>query len=503
MATKVLDVPLAPYTPAPICARIESSEYQTLRESVDQSRARREWAHQHPRHPQRAHAAHDAFKSAINQVRDYRLTTAALIDQGTEEADFTPPEGVALVGEAETGTAQWLQMRQAYLGGSDVGAICRVGNFGRSDYDQVRARKVEQNPQDQRHEGFPLIGDLWEPLLVCIAQEVLRVEMFTNKGTFSDGARHVNLDAFTLDQDGTIDAVVECKTSSNPADWASDAPAGYVLQVQHYMDVMGAKTGYIVANLNDSRLVVYRVDLTDTVPAGPDSVNQIGDRFSYTDVKDYAFSLIEKWNHARKNAPESAHHPRARTTVTDELVVSWGEALGRGMVFIDIETTTLNARTGHVLEMALVGDDGARMHLMFGVPDDHAYWNGTGEERVHGISLDDVAGHPVLLHSPDVHAKITEFMAGRVAVAHYARFEEAWLTEAGLMLDYADTRDAFSAWVDTDEPDNTMSSLCSWAGVPYQDAHRAMSDTLMMKAACERLLPIVRAAVQQSVSVAA
>lgn len=492
MATKVLDAPLGAYTPHPVRERIESAEYKATLVAVAAARRAYEHAQQGPRHPQSGHTAFDAFKCAVKRVEAFRLGTASLLGQDVQEADIVLPETVSLVGEAEVGSEQWLRMRQSFLGGSDVGPICKVGQYGRRDYEQVRARKVDPAPRDQVHAGFPLIGDLWEPMLVQIAQDVLGVEVFTNKGTFSDGLRHVNLDAFTLDAEGRIEAVVECKTGSVEADWEDDAPAGYVLQVQHYMDVMGAKTGYIVANLNDSRLVVYRVDQADTVAAGPDSVKMIGDRFRYTDVKDYALALVEKWNQDRQEAPTGRHWSRHRTTPTDTLATSWGEALRRGMVFVDIETTTLSERTGHVLEIALVADDGAALHLMCGVPDDHAEWNGTGAVQVHGITLADVTGMPVLLHSPEMRAQITQFIGDRVVVAHHARFEQAWLAEAGMDFDYADTRDAFSAWVDADQRDNTMESLCRWAGVAYEGAHRAMPDTLMLRSACGRLTPVIR-----------
>lgn len=491
MSTPIIDTPLADYTSPALQSALRDPEFTRL--VADFEWARREAEAErtaNPRVPVLHHRALDRSRVLRDALVQKRLAHGAMIDPEVPEREFRLREGVECVGEAEAGSAEWLKMRQCALGGSDVGALCKVGNWGKSNYDAVRARKLDPDPEDQVHEGASLVGDLWEPELIRIAAKVLGVEVFTNKATYSDGDRHVNLDGFTLTEDGWIDLIVECKTGSDAEDWRDGPPAGYVLQTQHYIDVLGARAGLILVNINDTRLIAYMVTAEDKVPAGPDTNKGMGESFSYTDVKDYAVKMVQKW--ASERGKPAVVKPHRKFKVTDALLGQWADALSRGLVFVDLETSTLSAQTGHILEAAFVGEAGERLHRFYDVTDDHAVWNGTGAVEVHRITREDVAGQPVLLESPEAQAEIKAFIGNRVLVAHNSRFESSWLSEAGIDADYMDSMVLLGALVhDEARLDNSMSALCAWAGVPYEDAHRALPDALMLSEAFPALRRVI------------
>lgn len=503
-AKKLLDAPLAEHLPPAVRDRITSPEYQDLRArerataaALHQLRARRTAGH--PVDPAQAHRVYDAHKAARAATLNYRMGTARLLDgtATTTDRDFTAPNTMAVIGEADSGTEQWLRMRQPTVGGSDVGAICQVGAYGAAARAQVRDSKTDPDPQTQEHNDHSYIGDVWEPHLVSIATTALGQQAYTNKATRSDGACHVNLDAFTIDEvTGKVNTVVEMKTSSHPEDWEDAPPPGYVLQTQHYMHNLDARAGILIAAVNDERLVVYDVAHDDTVPAGATTPKKLGGEFSYRDVKEYTETTVAGWNTTRTQATTAGpRRPRQRFELTAQEKTTWRRALDEGAVFVDLETSTRSPTTGHIIEFAGVDDQGHEFQRLYGVPADHSAWNGTGAVDVHHITPPMIRGQPMLLDSESARAEIREFIGERVLIAHNAAFERSWLEENQIPVDTACTQRAFGATVDDDAiPDNTMRSFTEWSGHEYRDAHRAMPDVKMMRRAFERLRPYLDAA---------
>lgn len=495
-ARKIIDVPLADIAPTAVRERLTSPEFATLLADHNTTRDAWEAATEATTAPADLLAAYDAYKAARHRLEQYKDTTAAMLPaHEVPEADFALPHGAHHIGDAEPGTVTWQKMRQPTLGGSDVGAICKVGEYGQMNYDDVRAAKTAAEPQPQDHTGAALRGDLWEPWVIAMTSQALDLDIRANKGTYTDGQRHVNLDGFTLTPEGTIAQVVEAKTSSHPEDWEGTVPAGYALQTQHYGDFFDApRPALLAANLNDERLVVWEVPRNHKVPAGKATPKKLGEAFSYTEVRDYAQSMVSKWATGGASTTGSA---RRSFRDTPEVRATWQAALERGVVLADLETTGFSPERGHIIEVALVrvahGEEVARFHRFYGVPEDHALWNGTGAEDVHRISVGDVAGLPVLAQSPEEIAAIREFIGDSVLVAHNSSFEDRWLSFHGVSVPCADTMRAFGiAVTDAGIADNTMGSLMQWAGFEYKDAHRAINDVLMMLQALPALLERVR-----------
>lgn len=482
---KIIDIPLADVAPAEVRDRLTSDHFTDLIREHDERKAAWESA-KSGRAVSGASVlrAFDSYKVARHRLEAYKDATASLLpSHEVPERDFALPDGVKHLGEAEPGTIAWLTMRQPTLGGSDVGAICKVGEYGQMNYDDVRASKTNPTPDDQDHSGAALRGDLWEPWLISIVEPLMDTQVWANKGTYTDGKRHVNLDGFTVTPDGRVARVVEAKTSSHPEDWDATIPEGYALQTQHYGDFLGVEeSALLVANLNDERLVIWEVPLDHEVPAGKNSPKKLGEEFTYTDVRGYAEGMVAKWVEAGKNP-----QPKARRSFQDaaEVRESWRNALSRGIVLADLETTGFSPDKGHIIEVALVriqeGREVGRFHRFYGVPEDHAEWNGTGPEDVHHISLDEVEGLPVLIQAPEEALAIREFIGDSILVAHNAAFEDKWLSFNGVSVPCADTMKAFGIAVrDAGIENNKMSSLMTWAGFEYKDAHRAINDVLMM-----------------------
>lgn len=491
-ARKIIDIPLADVAPAEVRNRLLSKEFTDLVREHDARKT--DWEHAQKGIARGAGLLRtfDAYKVARKRLEAYKDVTASLLPtHEVPEAQFALPEGARHIGEAEPGTVEWLTMRQPTLGGSDVGSICKVGQYGQMNYDEVRASKTNPTPDEQDHSGSALRGDLWEPWIIRSAGEVLGIDVWANKGTYTDGSRHVNLDGFTLDDQAQVARVVEAKTSSHPEGWGDTVPDGYALQTQHYGDFFEVEqSALLVANLNDERLVIWEVPLDHRVSAGKDSPKKLGEDFSYADVRPYAEGMVAKWVEDGKRSL-----PKTRRTFRDTPAVrdSWNAALSRGIVLADLETTGYSPDKGHIIEVALMRIDGGReverFHRFYGVPADHAEWNGTGPEDVHHISRGDVEGLPVLIESPDEARAIREFIGDSVLVAHNAAFEDKWLSFNGVSVPCADTMTAFGIAVrDEGVVSNRMSSLVGWAGFEYKDAHRAINDVLMMLQAMPALM---------------
>lgn len=503
--TRLIDSPLTDFVDGALRQRLDSDEFRALLENqrstraalaeLDEARANGEFVDSLT-----YHNAYDASRVAYGALSAYKDGTAALVaDHFPEvaEADFNVPEDMKRLGEAEAGTIEWLRMRQPTLGGSDIGAICQVGSRGKSARESVRKMKTAQEIEPQTHGGASLRGDLWEPALMSILTQVMGQQVYTNKGTYAGGQRSVNLDGFMLDAANNVSDIGEAKTSAFPEDWTENwIPERYALQVQHYMDIFGLSVGHIIVNVDDERIMVYRMTSDHRVPASEDTPKSLGAEFSYSEVLPYALNTLGKWNDQREAGPK----PSVRgTRKPNGLAESWGRVIAQGFVSVDLETTTFSPETGHIIELALVRDDGETLHRFYGLPEAHMMWNGTGAVDIHRITAEDVAGQPVLLGNEALLSEIREFIGNRVLIAHNASFERSWLREVGLRAEYADSMVAFAALV-TDEAiaDNTMRSLVEWAGGEYLDAHRALADAQMLYRVLPSLMPVVEAHIAQS-----
>jgi putative phage-type endonuclease len=150
-----------------------------------------------------------------------------------------------LLGVFESGTSAWHEAREDSIGGSEVSTIMGLNPY-ESAY-ALWAKKTGKIPSLVVENWAIRFGKAFEePILQLWSQEHPEYEVFTT-GTYQDALlpfRHANPDALARHRETGEWIVVEVKTARST--WDS-VPAGYVAQVQHYMDILGLKQAAIVA----------------------------------------------------------------------------------------------------------------------------------------------------------------------------------------------------------------------------------------------------------------
>ncbi len=143
---------------------------------------------------------------------------------------------------------EWLKYRTKGIGGSDVSIIAGINPFKSAH--QLWLEKTGQIEPEQTDSEYAHFGTLLEP--------IVRRE-FTQRTGIRVRQKHMLLQSeeypfMFADLDGVINedgemAVFEAKTASayKQEVWEEGIPAPYILQVQHYMAVTGAKRTYIAA----------------------------------------------------------------------------------------------------------------------------------------------------------------------------------------------------------------------------------------------------------------
>ena len=156
---------------------------------------------------------------------------------------------------------EWLKYRTQGIGGSDVSIIAGINPF-RSAH-QLWLEKTGQAEPEETESEYAYFGTLLEP--------VVRRE-FTHRTGIKVRQKHMLLQSVEYpfmfaDLDGVINedgepAIFEAKTASQykAGLWEEEVPAGYILQVQHYMAVTGAKKTYIAALVGGNHFVCHEVE---------------------------------------------------------------------------------------------------------------------------------------------------------------------------------------------------------------------------------------------------
>ena len=163
---------------------------------------------------------------------------------------------------------EWLQYRTGGIGGSDVSVIAGINPF--KSVHQLWLEKTGQIEPEQTESEYAHFGTLLEP--------IVRKE-FTERTGIKVRQKHMLLQSeeypfMYADLDGVINedgelAIFEAKTASQYKmdTWEEDVPAGYILQVQHYMAVTGARKTYIAALVGGNHFVYHVVERDEVLIA--------------------------------------------------------------------------------------------------------------------------------------------------------------------------------------------------------------------------------------------
>lgn len=160
---------------------------------------------------------------------------------------YAPPQinNATLLGVFESGTDEWHAARQNSIGGSEISSIVGLNPY-ESAY-SLWAKKTGKIPNFVEENWAMRFGKAFEePILKLWFEQHPEWEIYKT-GTYQDGLlpyRHANPDALARHRETGEWIVIEVKTGRQT--WETP-PAGYVAQVQHYLDILGFNRGILVA----------------------------------------------------------------------------------------------------------------------------------------------------------------------------------------------------------------------------------------------------------------
>ena len=156
---------------------------------------------------------------------------------------------------------EWLKYRTQGIGGSDVSVIAGINPF-KSVY-QLWLEKIGQTDIEEDDTEYTHFGRLLEP--------IVRKE-FINRTGMKVRQKHMILQSeeypfMIANLDGTINdngelAIFEAKAVSafKQEIWEVGIPSSYILQIQHYMAVTGAKKAYIAAIVGGNHFYYHMLE---------------------------------------------------------------------------------------------------------------------------------------------------------------------------------------------------------------------------------------------------
>ena len=156
---------------------------------------------------------------------------------------------------------EWLKYRTKGIGGSDVSVIAGINPF--KSVHQLWLEKTGQAEPEEEGSEYTHFGTLLEPIVrkefmertgIKVRQKHMLLQSEEHPFMFAD------LDG-VINEDGQL-CIFEAKTASayKQEVWEEEVPAPYILQIQHYMAVTGAKKTYIAALVGGNHFFYHVVE---------------------------------------------------------------------------------------------------------------------------------------------------------------------------------------------------------------------------------------------------
>lgn len=465
-----------------------------------------------------------------------------------------------LSGEYEINSPEWHEARRQGIGGSDVGAIMRVDSaFASQNYAKVLAAKLgDSTPDDDplyraRNDLTTPIGrgNAWEEFLRQHMQRKhpeLRIAFCKGSwhGIGDLSHRHANFDGLLLDESGVPYGILEIKTGSNPRKWGPEAegfkgvPAAYRKQALWYAANAGLRGGKIVVMLMDNEFREYDFLLDDVelreevqeiyretdkfwqeilvkrksaelprqqglhkkhvslkAKESLDSISEVLAGYMGAPKEQAKEQLSEALSRAQGPTKRALSLVEFQNVVFESFAKQDPDVRDKPLMGIDIETTTVSARTGRIIETGIVALDGKGIptivyNSLHGLPELSLWGVGVGSVNVHHIEASHILGHEPFEQEAE---KILDLLIDSTVVAHNAGFEDRFLStnvpgyleaKASGRIVVLDTLKV-AKYLMPRSSDNTLQSFAEGNGIPYQGAHAAAQDALMMMQALLRL----------------
>lgn len=156
--------------------------------------------------------------------------------------------------------AEWLKYRAQGIGGSDCSVIAGINKF--KSVHQLWLEKTGQIELEEAYNDYTHFGTLLEPIvrkefMKRTGLKVRQKHMLLRSSEYP--FMMANLDG-VIYENGEM-SIFEAKTATAfKRIWEDEVPAEYILQVQHYMAVTGAKRTYIAALVGGNKFFYHVVE---------------------------------------------------------------------------------------------------------------------------------------------------------------------------------------------------------------------------------------------------
>ena len=156
--------------------------------------------------------------------------------------------------------AEWLKYRAQGIGGSDCSVIAGINKF--KSVHQLWLEKTGQIELEEADNDYTHFGTLLEPIvrkefMKRTGLKVRQKHMLLRSSEYP--FMMANLDG-VIYENGEM-SIFEAKTATAfKRIWEDEVPAEYILQVQHYMAVTGAKRTYIAALVGGNKFFYHVVE---------------------------------------------------------------------------------------------------------------------------------------------------------------------------------------------------------------------------------------------------
>lgn len=176
------------------------------------------------------------------------------------------PTGV-VVAPSGLDREQWLNVRRAGVGGSDVAAVLGMNKYrGPVEVYLDKVGELPDRPRDPELDEAAFWGNTLEPVVADVFAKRTGLHVTNGPGTLAHVERPwmlANLDRVALEP-GTLGSVgvLEIKTRSafQLDEWRDGVPDGPALQTHWYLAVTGYSHAHVAALVGGQRLVVHRVE---------------------------------------------------------------------------------------------------------------------------------------------------------------------------------------------------------------------------------------------------